>query len=174
VSFTLLPEPPSPITSLQLKKADHTCTVTTAVLFWGAKKRQWAVADTMRRSVRRVTTGLKAMTPRTPHKMTFSPIEKRRAGSSFGDGLIGSKNKNKSKSKSKRPGQETRLGPESAAVSSKRDIEKGPYAAVEASETSTGQSRKQQRPLPPKVQVPASKFEMDSPKTPMWNKVFGR
>jgi len=27
---------------------------------------------------------------------------------------------------------------------------------------------------PPKVEIPPSAFEMDSPKTPMWKKVFGR
>jgi hypothetical protein len=90
-----------------------------AILFWGAKRRQWAVAETIRRSVKRVGTGLKNLTPRTPHKMTFSPIEKRRAG---------------------------------------------------------GAARKE-RPVPPRVQVPDNKkqvVESPTPKTPMWNKVFGR
>ena len=34
--------------------------------------------------------------------------------------------------------------------------------------------KKSKRPTPPPVQVPRSKFEMDSPKTPLWSKMFGR
>lgn len=153
-------------------------TVTTAVLFWGAKKRQWAVAATMRRSVRRVTTGLKeAMTPRTPHKMTFSPIvEKRRPrrGGSFGDGLLaGSKDHNNGQGQ-----QGSWQGEEGMAGPARGNLEKGQAAERvvrdESADGGQGQGRKKQRPSPARVQVPESKFEMDSPKTPMWNKVFGR
>ncbi|KAJ9634753.1 uncharacterized protein PV06_07053 [Exophiala oligosperma] len=34
-------------------------------------------------------------------------------------------------------------------------------------------SRKE-KPRPPKVEIPTSSFEIDSPKTPIWKKVFGR
>lgn len=130
----------------------------------------------MRRSVRRVTTGLKAMTPRTPHKMTFSPIEKRRAGS-FGDGLLGKKNNG--------PRNGGRDLEKAGTGTSTRDASRGESVDVvppmaqqlrpgEQQQMQQGQGRKKPRPTPPRVQVPSSKFEMDSPKTPMWNKVFGR
>lgn len=128
----------------------------------------------MRRSVRRVTTGLKAMTPRTPHKMTFSPIEKKRAGS-FGDGLLHKNNNNRTAAAAAAPPERSRA----------RDMEKAAPAAAATTVTAGSRSespdsapmvpgKKKQRPTPPRVQVPQSKFEMDSPKTPMWNRVFGR
>lgn len=150
--------------------------MTTAILFWGAKKRQWAVAETMRRSVRRVTTGLKAMTPRTPHKMTFSPIEKRRAGS-FGDGLLGSKNKGTGGGfggGSRPGGRDLEKAAAVSAGASTRDVSRGESVDAVPPMAQHGEGRSKPRPMPPRVQVPSSKFEMDSPKTPMWNKVFGR
>ncbi|ETN39411.1 uncharacterized protein HMPREF1541_05634 [Cyphellophora europaea CBS 101466] len=144
--------------------------VTTAILFWGAKKRQWAVAETMRRSVRRVTSGLKAMTPRTPHKMTFSPIEKRRAGS-FGDGLIQNQQRTPVPRSSNRDGVEQEKSRPSVAAG----LRSGSNDSVPIMQQAQVPGKKQrQQPPPPRVQVPQSKFEMDSPKTPMWNKVFGR
>lgn len=131
----------------------------------------------MRRSVRRVTTGIKAMTPRTPHKMTFSPVEKRRRADSFGDGLLHGSNNKRSAVAAAAP-----------TARNARDLEKGGAAPTSthnvkvwsegAENVPVGGQRPapggKSRPVPPRVQVPASKFEMDSPKTPMWNKVFGR
>jgi hypothetical protein len=153
-----------------------------AILFWGAKRRQWAVAETIRRSVKRVGTGLKNLTPRTPHKMTFSPIEKRRAGGA-GDELL--LQQQKSRNKISRSG-------------GMRDVEKFAAAAV-ASSTRQGSNEsfvkqqevplggpntwaggnvaKKERPVPPRVQVPGNQkqvVESPTPKTPMWNNVFGR
>jgi hypothetical protein len=135
-------------------------TVTMAILFWGAKKRQWAVAATMRRSMKRVTTGLKAMTPRTPHKMTFSPIEKsRNRKDSFGGGaaLLHKKNPNP-----------TQIEREKGSTPSESSSYVATVTANGAgNEVSSGGSGKKTRPVPPRVQVPQSRFEMESPKTPM-------
>lgn len=146
-----------------------------AILFWGAKKRQWAVAETMRRSVRRVTTGLKNLTPRTPHKMTFSPIEKRRAGD-IGDELLKSKT---GKSRARMGGRDMeKMGAAGGAGITVVTTQgrAGSDGSLEKPLPQTGSAvgGKKQRPVPPRVQVPKSKFEMESPKTPMWNRVFGR
>ena len=148
-------------------------TVTMAILFWGAKKRHWAVADTMRRSVRRVTTGLKNLTPRTPHKMTFSPIEKRRAGD-IGNGLLLKKaTTGKPYNDSGKMGRDVEKLAGGASASNESFV-KPPMAVNQYQVTVEGGVRKQ-RPVPPKVQVPGNtKFEVESPKTPMWNRVFGR
>jgi hypothetical protein len=134
-------------------------TVSTAVLFYVSKKRQWEVAARLRRSVKRVGTGLtKVMTPRTPHKMTFSPIEKSRNGSG-GHALL-----------SRSPDRQGRDG--------RGQVEKELPAVREERADGNGlepeSGTKTKRPTPPPVQVPQSKFEMDSPKTPLWSKVFGR
>jgi hypothetical protein len=138
--------------------------VTMAILFWGAKKRQWAVAATMRRSMKRVTTGLKAMTPRTPHKMTFSPIEKsRNRKDSFGGGaaLLHKKNPNPATSQLERSEKGSTPSESSSSYTATVTANGG---KAEAGGNGNG---KKSRPVPPRVQVPQSRFEMESPKTPM-------
>ncbi|KAK4945718.1 hypothetical protein LTR10_015066 [Elasticomyces elasticus] len=142
---------------------------TIAVLFFLAKKKQWKIAEGLRRSARRVTSAVKAVaTPLTPKKMTFtfSPVEKRRvAGDEDGpfNGLDG------------RTGAKMRINT--------ADLEKGDSVPVSVTPVVAGEDRtggdgvresKKEKKRPPKVEIPNSVFEMDSPKTPMWKRVFGR
>lgn len=142
---------------------DHTNmrSVTLAVLFYLAKKRQWQVRQTIRRTTTRV---VRAMTPRTPAKMNFgsSPKSPGPGKTTFND-------------RSKRP----RHG----------DVEKGfqsiDQQLLRSSEESTKEKHKHSRstsdnknlklPKPkPTIAVPSSEFEIDSPKSPFLNRVFGR
>lgn len=145
-----------------------------AILFWGAKKRQWAVAETMRRSVKRVTTGLKTLTPRTPHKMTFSPIEKRKAGD-IGDDLLLYNNKSSS---NKMPMRYTEKSTGANAAAVVVGTKQGSNESLDGGQGVQGQvagNGRKQRPVPPRVQVPRNNnSQIESPKTPMWNRVFGR
>jgi len=155
--------------------------ITMAVLYYGAKKRQWKVKENIRRSARKVTNGVKAvMSPLTPKKMTFSPIETRQRGDeSF-------KRANEKLSKS-RPGnvkkEKEQQNRDPSSSSSNRDLEKGvpvttvrvePQDDTSSTQETAGPKKDRRRPRPPSVTIPSSAFEMDSPKTPMWKKVFGR
>jgi hypothetical protein len=159
-------------------------TGTLAYLFYSAKKRQWTMKQTLRHSARKVSSAVKAVTtPLTPKKMTFSPVEKRQRN----EALLKRANDELSRSKSDamRKGSEKAGSRSESSSSSNRDLEKGlPNSAVkvEASpKTESGDGEKpsttkkdKRRPRPPSVSIPSSAFEMDSPKTPMWKKVFGR
>ena len=135
--------------------------------------------ETIRRSARKVTNVAKAVvTPLTPKKMTFSPVERRQRNEQSlkraNDELLRSspdaaKTKNGKLQTSRRP----------SASSSDRDLEKGlPDSAVKVEAKSEGEKqitkKDKKRPRPPSVSIPSSAFEMDSPKTPVWKKVFGR
>ena len=151
-----------------------------AVLFFMAKKRQWTLKETIRRSTRKVTSGVKAvMTPLTPKKMTFSPIEKRQRA----DDSLKRANDQISRSKSDAAKNEKRQQiRDQSSSSSNRDLEKGlPASAVKVeskvnndSTHQPGVKKDRKKPQLPNVTIPSSAFEMDSPKTPMWKKVFGR
>ncbi|KIW63253.1 hypothetical protein PV04_10115 [Phialophora macrospora] len=155
--------------------------VTMTTLFFLAKKRQWTMKETIRRSARKVSSAVKAVTtPITPKRMTFSPVEKRQRNEAAlkkaNDEILRSKSAAGAKEKQK----ERTSRSDSSSSSSDRDVEKGlPDSAVkvesrdETGGTSTTKKDKK-RPRPPSVSIPSSAFEMDSPKTPMWKKVFGR
>jgi hypothetical protein len=150
-------------------------------LFFLAKKRQWTMKETIRRSARKVSSAVKAVTtPITPKRMTFSPVERRQrnevALKKANDELSWTKSAAGVKEK-----QKERAGrSDSPSSSSDRDVEKGlPESAVkvESKDEAGGErttKKDKKRPRPPSVSIPSSAFEMDSPKTPMWKKVFGR
>ena len=63
------------------------------------------------------------------------------------------------------------------------DLEKGvpevtvkiePKSENDSSTEPMHEKKDRKRPRPPSVTIPSSAFEMDSPKTPVWKKVFGR
>jgi hypothetical protein len=172
----------------------NTCPVVTAVLFYLSKKRQWELASKVRGSIRRVGTGIaKAMTPRTPHKMTFSPIEKRRKGSEGIDlvkthksssspprgrdaekaGPTKTYNVTVSGGPSPPSSQHSRSQSQSRSASHSRGLSLNTDIEMQSSGR-TGAKIKEKKPLPTAVQVPQSRFDHDSPKTPIWNKIFGR
>lgn len=145
-----------------------------AVLFFLAKKRQWKISEGLRRSARRMTNAVKAVaTPLTPKKMTFafSPVEKRR--------VVGVDEENKLKRPRRgRAGERT-----TGAVT---DLEKDGSVPAAVTVVAGGEVdgladgdgvedvAKKDKRRPPRVDIPPSVFDMDSPKTPMWKKVFGR
>ncbi|EXJ93008.1 hypothetical protein A1O3_01564 [Capronia epimyces CBS 606.96] len=143
--------------------------ITLAVLYFLAKKKQWKIKEGLRRSVRRVGSAVKAVTsPMTPKMMSFPRATKNRYPDNSGD-------------RSQKTDTRLEAGPRSYSSRSNRvyDAEKGLPASAIRVETSETDSVKNQRkdgsrPRPPKVNIPSSSFEMDSPKTPMWKKVFGR
>lgn len=134
------------------------------------------------------------MTPRTPHKMTFSPIEKRRKGSE-GIDLVKT---HKSSSSLPRGRDVEKTGPtktynvtisggpppppslqhsrsqsQSRSASHNRGLSLNTDIEMQDGGR-TGAKIKEKKPLPSIVQVPQSRFDHDSPKTPIWNKIFGR
>ncbi|OAP55967.1 hypothetical protein AYL99_10119 [Fonsecaea erecta] len=150
------------------------------ILFYLAKKRQWKIKESLRRSARKVGNVVKAVTtPITPKKMTFSPIEKRRrtehALKRANDQLPPSKSTVTSE-------KEAESGSRSPSTGSSRDLEKGLRGGAVDVESKWGNDSVQvkagkkdkKRPRPPSVTIPSSAFEMDSPNTPMWKRVFGR
>ncbi|KIW94824.1 uncharacterized protein Z519_04802 [Cladophialophora bantiana CBS 173.52] len=153
---------------------------TMTILFYLAKKRQWKIKESIRRSARRFTSAVKAVTtPITPKKMTFSPVEKRR----LAEDTLKKANDQLSRSKSdatneKKPGS----GSRSSSTGSSRDLEKGLTDSAVKVETrrendaagGTAAKKDKERPRLPSVTIPSSAFEMDSPKTPLWKRVFGR
>ncbi|OCT54173.1 hypothetical protein CLCR_00321 [Cladophialophora carrionii] len=157
--------------------------VTMTTLFFLAKKRQWTMKETIRRSARKVSSAVKAVTtPMTPKKMTFSSIEKRQrnevALKKANDEL--SRSLSATGTKEKKQKERAARG-DSSSSSSDRDVEKGlPDSAVKIEskrDEIDGEritKKDKRRPRPPSVSIPSSAFEMDSPKTPMWKKVFGR
>ena len=155
--------------------------VTMTVLFFLAKKRQWKIKEGLRRSARKVTSAVKAVTsPLTPKKMTFSPIERKqrnedtlkRANSQISRSKPDGGRKAEQEGKSRTP-----------SSGNERDLEKGLRDVTIKVETKTDSDSTQgqqparkdrKRPRPPSVTIPSSAFEMDSPKTPVWKKMFGR
>ncbi len=157
---------------------------TAAILFFLAKKRQWKIKEGLRRSASKVKSAVKAVTtPITPKRMTFSPIEKR--------------NRGHGQEMTKHPAPEgLGIKADVSGRESDRDLEKGvPSSGVAVvsgggggggggdrdSKTKEGpkprsknDGKGKDKLRPPKVEIPPSAFEMDSPKTPMWKKVFGR
>ena len=161
--------------------------ITLMVLWYMSQKRQWNLRAKVRAKASQVfTPKLKnVFSPRD--KTTFSPIEKRRAGSS-GQNLIGGSRSPSPPAKDARTSSRTRdetLG--HSPPRQGRDAEKvanglavreltpaHSHSRNASTQSETGQATKKVRPMPPTLTVPQSKFDMDSPKTPLWQKVFGR
>ena len=149
-----------------------------SVLFFTAKRRQWTMKETIRRSARKVTNVARAVvTPLTPKKMTFSLEERKQRNEQSlkraNDELLRTKVQATKSEKGK-----DQASRRQSASSSDRDLEKGlPESAVtveaKSAEEQLGEKKEKRRP-PPNVRIPSSAFEMDSPKTPVWKKVFGR
>lgn len=146
--------------------------VTSTVLFFLTKKRQWKIREGLRRSASRVKSAVKVLTPRTPHKATFSPIEKRTRSSAaerFG---------RKSGYPNAGPRTDLNRSEESERfIVKNRDLEKGIPGATSRSVGGERDSQERDgkpRPHPPPVAIPQSAFDMDSPVTPIWKKIFGR
>lgn len=102
--------------------------------------------------------------------MTFSPIEKR---------LHDEETTSKLKKANAEHRRET--GNSQPPKRQVRDVEKGvPDVAVKDGRSSDdvrnplARRESKSRPRLPNVKIPSSAFEMDSPKTPVWKKVFGR
>lgn len=154
------------------------------ILYYKAQKRQWTVKEQLRHTGHTVKV---AFTPKTPKQMTFSPVERERAGSS-GRNLIGGSRTPSPPMKpepiSSRTRDETlghhpqrRVGDAEKAAHGPVTRELTPKPSHNrnpSSQSHIEKARKNGKPLPPSLQVPQSKFEMDSPKTPIWHKVFGR
>lgn len=146
------------------------------VLFFMAKKRQWKIKESLRRSARKVTSAVKAVTsPITPKRMTFAPIGNRKHTARSADL---SKRVNEQGKSNQKEGKSS-----GSRSSSENDLEKGlPESTVKVKEKVTSEAegegerapKGKRKPKPPQVNIPPSSFEMDSPKTPMWKKVFGR
>ena len=120
------------------------------------------------------------MTPLTPKKMTFSSFETRQRADDFPNRAAGRLVKSRPDAMKTETELQSR---EHSSSSSNRDLEKGlPVSAIRVEPKSENDSNTQhgtankgrKRPAPPCVSIPSSAFEMDSPKTPMWKKVFGR
>jgi hypothetical protein len=121
----------------------------------------------MRSSIKRVGTGLqRVMTPRTPHKMTFSPVLEKRNRNGSAAVLLDDRDDPKKSMGSERGRSDREKGLETVN-------EEGRSGSQSSGEGHKG-GKNGRRPAPPPVTVPQSKFEMDSPKTPLWSKVFGR
>ncbi|KIW26077.1 uncharacterized protein PV07_09205 [Cladophialophora immunda] len=153
---------------------------TMTVLFYLAKKRQWKIKDSIRRSARKVTSAVKAVaTPLTPKKMTFPAVENKRQK---GDTLKKANDQLLQSTSNVTVEKEGASGSRSSSRRSGRDLEKGlPDGAVKVESTEDNDSieaksgkKDGKRQRPSSVSIPSSAFEMDSPKTPMWKRVFGR
>jgi hypothetical protein len=101
--------------------------------------------------------------------MTFSPIEKKMHDTEIASKLKRANSQHRAETPKKQPNRQT------------RDVEKGlPDVAVRVESTSDEAGKtlprreSKSRPRPPNVKIPSSAFEMDSPKTPVWKKMFGR
>lgn len=177
---------------------------TMAVLFFLAKKRQWKVREGIRRSARKVTNAVKAVaTPLTPKKMTFSPIEKRlhddqtekklkmanrelqsQRDLEKGLGIVGSVKAEGSTAKDHTGVPRAGLSSSSSRGSSTTTVTtlsstvdlSGRDGRADHGTTGTtpSKSKSKSKPKPPNVRIPSPSLQADSPKTPMWKKVFGR
>jgi hypothetical protein len=131
-----------------------------ALLFYLAKKRQWEVRASLRRSAKRLTTAFKA---RTPMKPNFSRRD--RGGVVRIDPPSATPHSNKNTDKSKRSGgilKESKPRPRVGInTNMDRDVEKGfgTQTKIEA------MPRSSPSPSPPRTTGPKSSFEMDSPLT---------
>lgn len=133
--------------------------ITSAILFYIAKRRQWEVRATIRRSARRFTTAVRA---RTPIKPNFSSGD--RAGIVEMD-RPSEQSVHKNKDRSKRSGgilKEGKARPERINTSADRDVEKGVAHGLGTQTTIEALSKPS--PSPPQAGTKSS-FEMDSPLT---------
>ncbi|KIW14449.1 hypothetical protein PV08_07233 [Exophiala spinifera] len=175
---------------------------TTAVLFFLAKKRQWKIKEGLRKSASKVKNAVKAVTtPITPKRMTFSPIEKKKMPTARMERTtpctrkgLGIRAVDQDRERDLEKGTSVaKVAPvplgrgdssdtgESATVKS-GERKRGDVGTdsdrkngkTEDNVRTGGKERSRSRPRPPMVNIPPSAFEIESPKTPMWKKVFGR
>ncbi|ERF74562.1 hypothetical protein EPUS_00692 [Endocarpon pusillum Z07020] len=133
-----------------------------AILFYIAKKRQWEVRASLRRSARRVTTAFKA---RTPVKANFSRRDRGGAVRIDPPSPSHAQTSNKSKRSGGILKEAKRPAPEGRSDNTRnmdRDVEKGfgTKTKIEAVPRLTSPSPQSSRPT---GQAPKSSFEMDSP-----------
>ncbi|KAF7505223.1 hypothetical protein GJ744_001152 [Endocarpon pusillum] len=133
-----------------------------AILFYIAKKRQWEVRASLRRSARRVTTAFKA---RTPVKANFSRRDRGGAVRIDPPSPSHAQTSNKSKRSGGILKEAKRPTPEGRSDNTRnmdRDVEKGfgTKTKIEAVPRPSSPSPQSSRPT---GQAPKSSFEMDSP-----------
>lgn len=153
--------------------------VTLSVLYFVAKKRQWEVRKSIRRTASRVSTAVKAMTPRTPARMSFSPRSPRFAAA-----------QNDARPFKRKPTQmkQTKIAPDlekgfpsidqtlqqrSSEESHDSKIDNPARPLHVKKDSMNGRQKAVQKPKPI-LTVPPSEFDIDSPKSPMWQRIFGR
>lgn len=131
----------------------------------------------MRRSARRVASAVKTVaTPRTPHKMTFSPIEKKRPGS------LTRKNKKTAGEAvevvqaSRETASKTRPAVVTKNAGAEKDaaVRSSTYVVSVVAAEGEAKTKPQKKAAPPNVAIPTSSFEFESPKTPVLARIFGR
>lgn len=143
-----------------------------AVLFYLAKKRQWQVRKTIRRTTTKV---VRAMTPRTATfgKGVLSPRSDKQ-GQTFTHKNKDLNEKHGDVEKGfKAQDSELRISEESSSSKSKLKLSDVPMHSRNGSEA----DKNKRLPKPkPTIDVPRSHFEMDdSPmKSPMWQRLLGR
>lgn len=158
--------------------------ISSAILFYLAKKRQWEVRASIRRSARRVTTAFRAKTPTKPN------FSRRDRGGAVRIDPPPVPALSKNRDKSKRSGgilKEGKARPERIDTGSMdRDVEKGLGKGF-GTHTKIEAGPRFSPPPPPPPKGPKSSFEMDSPLTgnragagngktgrASWMKMFGR
>lgn len=133
-----------------------------AVLFYLAKKRQWKVRQTIRRTTTRV---VRAMTPRTPAKMNFGSSPR---SPSANKQAFGEKNK-------KAKHGDVEKGFQSIDQQLLRSSEDSQKQKQQHGRNTSDADTNKKLPKPkPTIAVPRSELEIDSPKSPFLNRVFGR
>lgn len=136
--------------------------ISSAILFYIAKKRQWEVRASLRRSARRVTTAFKA---KTPVKANFSRRDRGGAVRIDPPSPSHAQTSNKSKRSGGIMKEAKRPTPEGRSDNTRnmdRDVEKGfgTKTKIEAVPRFSSPSPQSSRPT---GQAPKSSFEMDSP-----------
>lgn len=155
--------------------------VSSAILFYLAKKRQWAVRASLRRSARRVTSTLKSGS-RTPRdRTTFSNLDKQPPSTSSSSG--GSRSPPQAKRQHQHQHQHSKSQPQrhqpSPAERQQRQDRKSKQAIARAKEAvardSAGSAQDLEKGLGTRstVVTPESQFDMDSPEVGKKGKWWG-
>lgn len=139
-----------------------------------AKKRQWTVRETLRRSTRRVASGIKTVvSPLTPHKASFSPNFRTSKFSDRQSRRMKGPSPLRRGEKNAGIGLEVDMEPLNSNTGRNGrhfDLEKGDSSRVVMSERSHGH-----KPQKPSISIPKSNAKViEAPQTPMYAKMFGR
>lgn len=126
-----------------------------------------------------MTSAVKAMTPRTPARMSFSP----RSPSSpiaKNNGRPFMRKPSQLRPKDRAPDLEKGFASidqklqRSSEESQDSKLDNNPAQPLHAKKDSmTGRQKQVQKPRPI-LTVPPSEFDIESPKSPMWQRIFGR